>query len=193
MTLATSMAARKGPIPMAGHQISMQLWLALSLLTDALALAGQALLASDYSKGNCKQAREVIYRVLQISLLTGIGLAVFLFLGFGFIATLFTNDIQVQKVAWSGVWFVAGSQPMNAIAFVLDGLYYGASDFGYAALSMVLAASISSTFMLLVPPVFGLNGIWAGLFLFMSLRVMAGCWRLGMKSGPWEKILSEEE
>lgn len=27
---------------------------------------------------------------------------------------------------------------MNAIAFVIDGLYYGVSDFGYAAYSMVL-------------------------------------------------------
>lgn len=41
MTLATSMAAREGPVPMAGHQICLQVWLAISLLTDALALAGQ--------------------------------------------------------------------------------------------------------------------------------------------------------
>lgn len=41
MTLATSMAAKEGPIPMAGHQICLQVWLAVSLLNDALALAGQ--------------------------------------------------------------------------------------------------------------------------------------------------------
>lgn len=41
MTLATSMAAKEGPIPMAGHQICLQVWLAISLLTDALALSGQ--------------------------------------------------------------------------------------------------------------------------------------------------------
>lgn len=45
MTLATSMAAREGPIPMAGHQICVQVWLAVSLLTDALALAGQVYFA----------------------------------------------------------------------------------------------------------------------------------------------------
>ncbi|XP_020100877.1 protein DETOXIFICATION 44, chloroplastic isoform X3 [Ananas comosus] len=43
MTLATSMAAREGPVPMAGHQICLQVWLAVSLLNDALALAGQGL------------------------------------------------------------------------------------------------------------------------------------------------------
>jgi Na+-driven multidrug efflux pump len=33
--------------------------------------------------------------------------------------------------------FVAISQPINAVAFVIDGLYYGVSDFAYAAYSMV--------------------------------------------------------
>lgn len=37
--------------------------------------------------------------------------------------------------------FVAGSQPINAIAFVLDGLYYGVSDFEYAAYSTVFIVS----------------------------------------------------
>ena len=41
VTLATSMAARLGPSSMAAHQISLQIWLAASLLSDSLALAGQ--------------------------------------------------------------------------------------------------------------------------------------------------------
>jgi hypothetical protein len=48
MTLATSMAARQGPISMAGHQICMQIWLAASLLSDSLALAGQVCVAQLY-------------------------------------------------------------------------------------------------------------------------------------------------
>jgi Na+-driven multidrug efflux pump len=46
MTLATSLAAREGPVPMAGHQICLQVWLAVSLLNDALALAGQVVIHS---------------------------------------------------------------------------------------------------------------------------------------------------
>lgn len=41
MTVATSMAARDGPVPVAGYQICLEVWLALSLLNDALAIAGQ--------------------------------------------------------------------------------------------------------------------------------------------------------
>ncbi|XP_056697318.1 uncharacterized protein [Spinacia oleracea] len=41
MTIGTSMAARQGPLAMAAHQICMQVWLAVSLLTDGLAASGQ--------------------------------------------------------------------------------------------------------------------------------------------------------
>jgi len=58
MTLATSMAARQGPVPMAGHQICVQVWLTMSLLTDALAIAGQVMASSSPSKR--ERERETI-------------------------------------------------------------------------------------------------------------------------------------
>ncbi|XP_040372792.1 protein DETOXIFICATION 44, chloroplastic isoform X1 [Rosa chinensis] len=201
-TLATSMAAREGPVPMAGHQICIQVWLAVSLLTDALALAGQTLLASGYSQKNYEEARQVVYKALQLGLVMGIGLSGILFIGFKPFSGLFSTDTEVLAIACSGLLitdaetfcqFVAGSQPFNAIAFVLDGLYYGVSDFEFAAYSMVLVGLTSSVFILLAAPVFGLAGIWAGLFLFMALRVIAGIWRLGTKSGPWKLVWDEGE
>ncbi|CAD6258792.1 unnamed protein product [Miscanthus lutarioriparius] len=163
MTLSTSLAAREGPVPMAGHQLCLQVWLTISLLNDALALAGQALLASEYAKGNYKQARLVLYRVLQIGGVTGIALAVSLFFGFGSFSVLFTNDPAVLDIAKSGVWFVTVSQPINAIAFVIDGLYYGVSDFAYAAYSMFFVGAVSSAFLLAAAPKLGLGGVWSGL------------------------------
>ncbi|KAI3472834.1 hypothetical protein Pfo_029963 [Paulownia fortunei] len=192
-TLATSMAAREGPIQMAGHQICFQVWLALSLLNDALALAGQTLLASEYSQGNYGLARQVTYKVLQIGLIMGVALAVILFLGFGALSNLFSTDSEVLGIARSGTLFVAGSQPMNAIAFVLDGLYYGVSDFGFAAYSMVLVGLISSTFLLVTASLFGLAGVWGGLFIFMTLRVVAGVLRLSTRSGPWKLLWPDTE
>ncbi|KAF7064796.1 hypothetical protein CFC21_071036 [Triticum aestivum] len=193
MTLSTSLAAREGPVPMAGHQLCLQVWLTISLLNDALALAGQALLATEYTKRNYKQARMVLYRVLQIGGATGTALAIILFFGFGSFSSLFTDDPAVLGIAKSGVWFVAISQPINAAAFVVDGLYYGVSDFAYAAYSMFFAGAISSAFLLVAAPEFGLGGVWAGLILFMSLRAVAGLWRLGSKGGPWNSILSDTD
>ncbi|KAK1284785.1 hypothetical protein QJS10_CPB21g01432 [Acorus calamus] len=118
MTLSTSMAAREGPVPMAGHQICLQVWLAISLLNDALALAGQAILANFYAQGNYRQARRVIYKVLQIGFTSGLALAIILFLGFETISGIFTTDTDVLEITRSGVL------PVNALAFVIDGIYY---------------------------------------------------------------------
>ncbi|XP_051130405.1 protein DETOXIFICATION 44, chloroplastic isoform X2 [Andrographis paniculata] len=190
-TLATSVAARQGTVQMAGHQICFQVWLVLSLLNDALALAGQALLASEYSQGNYDLARRVTYKVLQIGVAMGVALAVILFCGFETLSGLFSADSEVLEVARAGTLFVAGSQPMNAIAFVLDGLYYGVSDFGFAAYSMVIVGLISSVFLLVTAPLFGLAGVWGGLFLLMTLRVVAGILRLSTRTGPWSFLQPE--
>lgn len=192
-TLATALAAREGPVPMAGYQICVEVWLAVSLLTDALALAGQALLAGGFSQGNYGQAREVVYKVLQIGALTGVALGFSLFAGFQALSALFSTDSEVLEIARSGTLFVAGSQPINAIAFVLDGLYYGVSDFEFAAYSMLVIGIVSSIFLLVAAPLFGLPGIWAGLFLFVALRVVAGLWRLQTRGGPWKFLWSDME
>ncbi|KAB1199250.1 MATE efflux family protein 2, chloroplastic [Morella rubra] len=63
----------------------------------------RALLASGYTQGNYEQARQVICRVLQIGLVTGIALAVILFVGFGAFSSLFSTDLEVLKIAWSGI------------------------------------------------------------------------------------------
>ncbi|CAI9284911.1 unnamed protein product [Lactuca saligna] len=48
-TLAKSMVAKQGPIVMATHEICLQVWLAVSLITDALAASGKVLIASSVS------------------------------------------------------------------------------------------------------------------------------------------------
>uniref|UniRef100_A0A5B7AMH5 Protein DETOXIFICATION n=1 Tax=Davidia involucrata TaxID=16924 RepID=A0A5B7AMH5_DAVIN len=185
MTLGSSMAARQGPVAMAAYQICLQVWLAVSLLTDALAASGQALIASSFSKGDYNTVREVTNFVLKVGLVTGVSLAVLLGVSFGSLATLFTKDPEVLKVVRTGVLFVSASQPVTALAFIFDGLHYGVSDFPYSAHSMMVVGAISSAFLLYAPSVFGLHGVWSGLALFMGLRMVAGYIRLSSKTGPW--------
>lgn len=104
---------------------------------------------------------------------------------FGNLAELFTKDVQLLQTVKSGILFVSASQPINALAFIFDGLHYGVSDFSYAAFSMMVSGAISSIVLLYAPPFCGLAGVWSGLTLFMVLRTAAGFLRLYWKSGPW--------
>ncbi|XP_044488025.1 protein DETOXIFICATION 45, chloroplastic-like isoform X1 [Mangifera indica] len=185
MTLGTSMAARQGSDAMAAHQICMQVWLAVSLLTDALATSGQALIASYISKGDFETVREVTNFVLKIGVVTGVSLAAILGLSFGSLATLFTKDPKVLGIVRTGILFISATQPITALAFIFDGLHYGVSDFPYAACSMMLVGAISSAFLLYAPQLLGLPGVWSGLALFMALRMTAGFFRLLSRTGPW--------
>lgn len=47
--------------------------------------------------------------------------------------------------------FVAGTQPINALAFVFDGVNFGASDFAYSAYSMVSLCSCTNCLPFCVP------------------------------------------
>ncbi|CAN4107291.1 unnamed protein product [Withania somnifera] len=185
MTLATSMAARQGAVAMAAHQICLQVWLAVSLLTDALAASAQALIASYLSKGDYVVATKITHYVLKMGLVAGVFLAAVLGVSFGSLSTLFTKDSEVLGVVSTGLLFVSVSQPINALAFIFDGLHYGVSDFAYAARSMMLVGAISSGFLLCAPRLLGLPGVWLGLTLFMGLRMMAGFIRLLSKKSPW--------
>ncbi|RZC45710.1 hypothetical protein C5167_038661 [Papaver somniferum] len=185
VTLGTSMAARQGPLQMAAHQICFQVWLAVSLLADALASSAQAMIASSYSEGDYSRVKEITILVLKTGLFSGLALTIILGASFGKIATLFTSDAEVLAIARSGILFVCASQPLNALAFVCDGLHYGVSDFKYAAQSMMLVGVVTSAFLLYAPPIYGLPGVWMGLSLFMGLRMVAGLMRFMSKSGPW--------
>ncbi|XBH66231.1 protein DETOXIFICATION 45, chloroplastic isoform X3 [Aegilops tauschii subsp. strangulata] len=193
MTIGTSMAARQGPTAMAAHQICLQVWLAVSLLADALAVSAQALIASSYAILDYKRVQKVAMFSLQIGLASGLALAVGLYISFGSIAKLFTNDPQVLAVVSSCALFVCASQPVNALAFIFDGLHYGVSDFDYVAQATIVVGVISSLVLLYAPRVFGLAGVWAGLTTLMGLRMAAGILRLLWKSGPWSFLHEEPE
>ncbi|KAJ0094851.1 hypothetical protein Patl1_17209 [Pistacia atlantica] len=67
----------------------------------------------------------------------GLGLAVFVGVGLYFGSGIFSKDVHVIHIINIGIPFVAATQPINSLAFVFDGVNFGASDFIYSAYSMV--------------------------------------------------------
>ncbi|GAV57288.1 PPR domain-containing protein/MatE domain-containing protein [Cephalotus follicularis] len=185
VTLAASLAARRGSTSMAAFQICLQIWLATSLLADGLAVAGQAILAGAFAKKDYGKATATASRVLQLSLVLGLVLSVVLALVLQLASRLFTNDINVLQLIGVGIPFVAVTQPINALAFVFDGINYGASDFAYSAFSMVLVAIVSIVILFILSSSYGFIGIWVALSIYMSLRAVAGLLRIGTGTGPW--------
>ncbi|KAK8496979.1 hypothetical protein V6N12_018868 [Hibiscus sabdariffa] len=200
MTVAASLAARLGPKPMAAFQVCLQIWLATSLLADGLAVAGQAILASAFAKKDYERTVAVSSRVLQIGVILGLLLSFILASVSQFASNLFTKDVDVLKLMNISFPFIAVTQPINALAFVFDGVNYGAADFAYSAYTMVMVAVMSISCLFILSSNYGYIGIWIALTIFMCLRVLAGLlrnWHGAMELSPqliaakcfWCKIL----
>ncbi|CAA7051003.1 unnamed protein product [Microthlaspi erraticum] len=185
-TLAAAMAARLGTTPMAAFQICLQVWLTTSLLADGLAVAGQAILACSFAEKDYNKVTAAASRVLQMGFVLGLGLSVFVGLALYFGAGIFTKDPSVIHLIAIGIPFVAATQPINSLAFVLDGVNFGASDFAYTAYSMVGVAAISIAAVIYMAKFNGFIGIWIALTIYMGLRAITGIARIATGTGPWK-------
>ncbi|KAL3534285.1 hypothetical protein ACH5RR_002746 [Cinchona calisaya] len=188
VTLAASFAARLGTTSMAAFQVCLQVWLATSLLADGLAVSGQAILASAFAKNDYERATTTAARVLQLGLVLGLALSLIVIVILKYASGLFTTDTNVLRLLSLGIPFVVVTQPINSLAFVFDGINYGASDFFYSAYSMISVAAVSIIVLLLLSSSYGFVGIWIALSIFMSLRALAGFWRIGTRTGPWSYL-----
>lgn len=188
LTLATAVATRIGTVAVAAHQVASQLWLGLALVVDALAVAGQAMVARYRGSRGGRAARVAADRLLVWGFAVGLGLA------FGFTAVspwlprIFTDDPTAIAGVRSLLPFVIVMQPINALVFVWDGILIGAEDFRYLAAQMVLSAIIAGVVLLLVLPLdWGLEGVWWGIVALMLGRLLplaARYWGVGVQAAP---------
>ncbi|XP_044504654.1 protein DETOXIFICATION 42-like isoform X2 [Mangifera indica] len=185
VTLSASLAARQGSTTMAAFQICLQIWLATSLLADGLAVSAQTILASAFVKRDYDKARTTASHVLQLGFILGLVFSVTIMFGLPYGSRLFTTEVSVLQLISVTTPFIAVTQPINALAFIFDGINYGASDYAYSAYSMVAVAVISILCLFILSSTHGYIGIWIALSIYMILRSFAGFFRIGTGAGPW--------
>ncbi|MEU8311746.1 MATE family efflux transporter [Micromonospora sp. NPDC048887] len=185
---ATAVAARFGAAAVGAHQIAVQLWFFTVLVLDALAIAAQSLVGAALGGGDAAGARFLARRVALLGGLCGVAFAVLIAAGAGVVPAWFSSDPQVREQAMTAwPWFVA-LQPIGGVVFALDGVLIGAGDVRYLRNLTIVCA-----FGGFLPAIWlaygfdlGLGGIWAGLTLFVVLR-LAGL-LLRMRSGAWAVV-----
>ncbi|MEU4814986.1 MATE family efflux transporter [Micromonospora aurantiaca] len=185
---ATAVAARFGAAAVGAHQIAVQLWFFTALVLDALAIAAQSLVGAALGAGDAAGARFLARRVALLGGLCGVAFAVLIAAGAGVVPSWFSSDPQVREQAMTAwPWFVA-LQPIGGVVFALDGVLIGAGDVRYLRNLTIVCA-----FGGFLPAIWlaygfdlGLGGIWAGLTLFVVLR-LAGL-LLRMRSGAWAVV-----
>jgi putative MATE family efflux protein len=171
---AAGVAARAGAVPLAAHQIALQMFLFLALVLDAYAIAAQTLVGHALGRGSPDEARDTARRVSLWGLGTGLVIGLVLIALRDVLLPLFTDDPAVLDQASVVWWFLAGMQPLAGVVFALDGVLMGAGDVGYLRTVTIGSALLGflPLSLLSLPLGWGLAGVWTGLVLFIVLRLI---------------------
>ena len=177
-TAATAVAARVSDDAVAAHQILSQLFIFLALTVDALAIAAQALVGKYRGSGDAAAVLEISDRLLVLGAVAGMVLAGGLWLLAPMIGSWFTGDPGVLREFDQAFWLVVIIQPLGALVFVWDGVFIGVGDFTFLAAAMAASALMSGAVLILVLPLgWGLSGVWWGIAVLLSARLVTLGWR----------------
>jgi Na+-driven multidrug efflux pump len=122
--------------------------------------------------GDVDGAHRVGRRTLRLGLIAGIALGVVTAALAFWVPALFTSDAAIRHAAAVALLVAAVTQPMAALAFVLDGLILGLADYAAMRRAMILAILAYLPVAALVPRFHGLGlpGIWTALGLWLAAR-----------------------
>jgi MATE family, multidrug efflux pump len=171
LLVATAVATRLGTTEVAAHQIAFEIWTFLAYVLDAIAIAGQAMVGRALGARDAPAARGASRRMIEWGVAGGIVLGAVVLALRTVLPHLFSDDAAVVELAAFVLIWVAALQPVNAVAFVLDGVLIGAGDMRFLAWAMAAAAAVFIPAAVTVAVVdAGIGWLWASLGLLMVTR-----------------------
>ena len=181
--VATQMGAEAG----AAHQAIRQLWFFAALIAEALASTSQSLVGYFHGSGRAVYARSVALACTWWSLATGVALTAVALFSTSLVAGIFVPPDA--RAVFHAAWIVAAlSQPLNALAFVTDGIHWGTGDYRYLRNAMLMA-TVCALLGLALLPIDGaaFAGVWLMMLLWMLIRAIWGVARLvpGIGDSPF--------
>ncbi|WNV89785.1 MATE family efflux transporter [Umezawaea sp. Da 62-37] len=172
---AASVAARTSIAAVGAHQVVLQLWTALALVLDSLAIAAQAIVGAALGAGERTKARRFAWQITWYGLVFGVVLGIVFASVAGVLPRVFTTDAGVLAEIPHAWWFFVALQPIAGVVFALDGVLLGAGDTAFLRTATLLSAVVGFLPMVWASLAFdwGLVGIWTGLSAFMVLRLIS--------------------
>jgi MATE family, multidrug efflux pump len=170
--VAASVLARVGDPELGAHQIAYELFIFLSLLLDALAIAAQVIVGRLLGAGDAAGAYAAALRMIAWSVVLGLVFAIVLAPLSHALPRAFTDDPQVLHQA-ALLWpFLAVMQPLGGAVFALDGILIGAGDTRFLMWSMLAASAVFITLAALALALdWGVVGVWAALDVLIATRL----------------------
>jgi putative MATE family efflux protein len=170
--LANSYATKYGNNYIAAQTIAFQIWLFFAFFIDGYASVGNIVSGKLLGERNYQKLWKLSIKLSRYSIVIAIILAAFCGLFYFEIGKLFSQDKQVLEAFYSIFWIVILMQPINAVAFVFDGIFKGLAEAVTLRNLLIIATFLGFLPALLVGDFLNLKlyAIWIAFTVWMFIR-----------------------
>lgn len=170
--MANAFATGYGDNYIAAQSILMNLWLFFSFFIDGYADAGNAIGGKLFGAKDYKRLWNLSIDTSKYAILITLVLLLFCGLFYNQIGLLFNKDAGVLAVFSSVFWIVLLMQPINAVAYVFDGIFKGLGEAKYLRNTQLAATFVGFIPVLLIADHFDLKlySIWIAFAVWMIIR-----------------------
>jgi putative MATE family efflux protein len=171
---ANSYATKYGEHYIAAQTIAFQIWLFFAFFIDGYASAGNIISGRLLGQKDYKSLWNLSLDLSKFATIIAIILGAICFLFYRKIGTIFTDQNNVLNSFYSIFWIVLMMQPLNAIAFVFDGLFKGLGEGVKLRNTLLIATFLGFIPALLIGDYFNLKlyAIWLAFVIWMFLRMI---------------------
>ncbi len=183
LLLAVREATALGNNYIGAHTIAINLWLFSAFFIDGYATAANSMGGKLLGEKNYNQLWLLAKKVILYGLVTATVLMVLATIFYKPIGLFFSKETLVLEIFYSIFFILIIGLPINAIAFIFDGLFKGLGEMKYLRNVLLIA-----TFLIFIPVLYlgkianwNLYGIWFALTLWMLIRGGSLVWKFNTK------------
>lgn len=170
--MANAYATKYGANYIAAQTIAFQIWLFFAFFIDGYSSAGNILSGKFLGQKDYSKIWKLSQQLNKYTFIIALALGAACFAFYDAIGLLFSKDQQVLSLFYSIFWIVIIMQPVNAVAFVFDGIFKGLAEAVLLRNTLLAATFLGFIPVLLLGDHFNLKlyAIWIAFFVWMLLR-----------------------
>ncbi len=170
--LSNSFATKYGDSFIAAHTIAFQIWLFFAFFMDGYASVGNIVSGRLHGENNYKKMFLLSKDLVKYTIVVAVILGLITFTFYKPIGHIFTDDSTVQNTFYSIFWIVILMQPINAVAFVYDGIFKGLAKATALRNTLIIATFAGFVPALFIADYFNLKlyAIWIAFTVWMLFR-----------------------
>ena len=170
--LANAYATKYGNNYIAAQTIAFQIWLFFAFFIDGYSSVGDIVSGKLLGEKNYKKLWRLSVKLSRYSIVVSIGLALICAAFYFPVGRLFSKDPLVLESFYDIFWLVLIMQPINAIAFVFDGIFKGLGEAATLRNLLLTATFLGFVPVLLIGDYFNLKlyAVWLAFTVWMLMR-----------------------